>query len=68
MFIISLGCCILIGYGSKHNLKGIKLTIIFPLVISFSFMLIADIDSTQGGMIYVDPQNLVNITHNIQSH
>lgn len=34
------------------------MTLILPLVISFSFMLIADIDSPRGGIIRVKPQNL----------
>jgi hypothetical protein len=34
---------------------------VFPLVVSISFLLIADIDAPRGGMIRVRPQNLVSL-------
>jgi hypothetical protein len=58
MFIVALGCCVLAGYGAQHTRKGALLTLMLPGVIAFSFMLIADIDSTQSGVIYVMPDNL----------
>ncbi|HED4493417.1 TPA: hypothetical protein R4368_002877, partial [Yersinia enterocolitica] len=58
MLIIAICSCTLVGYGSKQGKKGKVMTLILPLVISFSFMLIADIDSPRGGIIRVKPQNL----------
>lgn len=58
MLTVALGCCVLAGYGAQHTRKGAVLTLMLPVVIAFSFMLIADIDSTQSGVIYVMPDNL----------
>lgn len=58
MLIIAVCSCTLVGYGSKQGKNGKIITLILPLVISFSFMLIADIDSPRGGIIRVVPQNL----------
>lgn len=58
MLIIAVCSCTLVGYGSKQGRNGKIMTLILPLVISFSFMLIADIDSPRGGIIRVVPQNL----------
>lgn len=60
LLFLSTGCCILIGYGSQHTSKGVMLSIIFPLIISFSFMLIADIDSTQSGFINISSSELAD--------
>lgn len=61
MSIIAICCCTLVGYGFKNG-KGRKIMLlILPLVISFSFMLIADIDSPRGGVIKVIPQNLESL-------
>ncbi|HEO0718067.1 TPA: hypothetical protein U5E38_002649 [Yersinia enterocolitica] len=58
MSIIAVCSCMLVGYGSKQGKNGRVMNLILPLVISFSFMLIADIDSPRGGIIRVKPQNL----------
>jgi len=34
---------------------------IFPFVISVSFFLIADIDSPRGGVIRIEPRNLITL-------
>jgi hypothetical protein len=50
-------CNLLIGYGERR--RGSSLLLIFPLIVSFSFFFVADIDSPRGGIIRVQPQNLV---------
>jgi hypothetical protein len=40
---------------------------IFPTMISVSFFLIADIDSPRGGVIRIDPRNLIDLKHNMNS-
>jgi hypothetical protein len=42
--------------------------LILPIVVSISFFLIADIDSPRGGVIVVQPQNLVNLAQSLQAH
>ncbi|CNE26043.1 Uncharacterised protein [Yersinia rohdei] len=58
MLIIAVCSCALVGYGSKQGKNGKIMTLILPLIISFSLTLIADIDSPRGGIIRVIPQNL----------
>jgi hypothetical protein len=43
------------------------LLIILPLVVSISFMLIADIDSPRGGFIRVNPQNLTSLSDSLSA-
>jgi hypothetical protein len=57
MILIALFCNLLIGY-SEHR-RGPILLFILPIIVSISFLLIADIDSPRGGAIHVSPQNLI---------
>jgi len=58
MVIIAICCNILIGYGARDAKAERMLLMVLPLVVSITFMLIADIDSPRGGLIRVHPQNL----------
>jgi len=62
---IAVGCNVLIGYGAHRTSF---LFIVLPLAVSVSFFLIADIDSPRGGVIRVQPQNLVKLSQNLRSH
>jgi hypothetical protein len=42
--------------------------LVLPIVVSISFFLIADIDSPRGGVIVVEPQNLVSLAQSLQAH
>ncbi|HME58549.1 MAG TPA: hypothetical protein VKF63_09430, partial [Terracidiphilus sp.] len=53
MIAIAISCNLLVGYGAR-SAKGIMLFIL-PLIVSISFLLIADIDSPRGGFIHVVP-------------
>jgi hypothetical protein len=59
--IVAIAVCanILVGFGARNFKKNIGLFMIFPFVISVSFFLIADIDSPRGGIIRIEPQNLI---------
>jgi hypothetical protein len=61
---IAIGCNLLIGYGARRTSM---LFIIVPLAVSGSFFLIADIDSPRGGVIRVQPQNLISLSEELQS-
>ena len=63
MMAIAVSCNLLVGYGAR-NAKGIMLTIL-PLIVSISFLLIADIDSPRRGLIHVVPQNLVSLLQSL---
>jgi hypothetical protein len=56
MITIAIFCNLLIGY-SAHR-QGVLLFMVLPVVLSISFLLIADIDSPRGGLIRVLPRNL----------
>jgi hypothetical protein len=57
LILMSIVCNLLIGYGERR--KGSALLLVLPVVVSISFLLIADIDSPRGGIIRVNPQNLL---------
>jgi len=56
---IAVGCGVLIGYGARSFVAERKLLLILPLMVSMAFFLIADIDSPRGGVIRVNPKNLL---------
>jgi hypothetical protein len=58
MVTMAIGCNLLTGYGARDAKAERKLLLVLPLVVSITFMLIADIDSPRGGLIRVHPQNL----------
>jgi hypothetical protein len=60
---IAIFCNLLIGYGA-HRATTL-LFIVLPLAVSVSFFLIADIDSPRGGLIRVQPQDLVRLSQSI---
>lgn len=66
MSSIAIFCNFLIGYGEKASRVNRKLLFIVPLAVSVSFLLIADIDSPQGGLIRVAPQNLISLADTLK--
>jgi hypothetical protein len=65
---IAICCNLLIGYGALHaEAKSVRL-IVLPLVVSISFLLIADIDSPRSGIIHVTPQNLLSLAQSMNPH
>jgi len=65
MIVIGVFCNLLVGYGTRSvNLK-MRFLLIMPLIVSLSFMLIADIDSPRNGIIRVVPQNLISVAQSM---
>jgi hypothetical protein len=62
MVTIAICCNLLIGYSVRQTEAKAILFLVLPLVLSISFLLIADIDSPRGGIIRVRPQNLVSLS------
>ena len=62
---MSIGCCVLIGYGSRSVKSGSKLLPILPLGASIAFMFIADLDAPRHGIIRVRPQNLDSLSESL---
>jgi hypothetical protein len=68
MATIAICCNLLIGYGARGGKARTTLLLVLPLVVSISFSLIADIDSPRGGMVRVDPQNLIDLSLSLHEH
>jgi|SRR5271165_88137 len=68
MAAIAICCNFLVGYGVRHAEAEGMLTLVIPLVVSISFFLIADIDSPRGGVILVQPLNLVSLAQSLHAH
>ena len=65
MAAIAIGANILVGFGARNFKGNISLFMIFPMMIAIAFFLIADIDSPRGGVIRIDPRNLIDLKQNI---
>ena len=63
MIVIAICCNLLLGYGARRTDR--RLSIVLPLAVSLSFLLIADIDSPRGGAIRVVPQNLLSLAQSL---
>jgi hypothetical protein len=59
MFVIAIFSNGLLGYGARQMEP--KLFMVLPVVVAVAFFLIADIDSPRGGVIRVQPQNLISL-------
>ena len=65
MTAIAICANLLVGFGARNFKKNVGLFMIFPFVTSISFFLIADIDSPRGGVIRIEPRNLITLQNNL---
>ncbi len=65
MVATAICCNMLVGYGASNANVKARLFLVLPLVVSISFLLIADIDSPRGGLIHVAPQNLLSVSQSL---
>ncbi len=65
MAAIAVGANVLVGFGARNFQHNVGLFMIFPIMVSIAFFLIADIDSPRGGIIRIEPHNLINLKQNI---
>jgi hypothetical protein len=65
MGLIAIACNLLHGYSERQ--KGASLLLVLPIIVSISFLLIADIDSPRGGLIRVLPHNLIALSHSLKA-
>jgi hypothetical protein len=63
---IAICCNVLLAYTSRRSSDRSSRFFILPLILSISFLLIADLDSPRGGLIRVSPQNLISLSHSFQ--
>jgi hypothetical protein len=57
----------LIGYGAQNTKSESVLMMVLPLVVSVSFLLIADIDSPRTGIIRVAPRDLTAFAESLRA-
>ncbi len=62
MIAIAVCCNVLVGYGARRARVKAGLLLVLPVVVSISFLLVADIDSPRSGFIHVVPQNLESLS------
>src|SRR6202048_4109964 len=62
MAAIALCSNVLFGYRAAN---GGQLSLVLPLVVSISLLLIADIDAPRHGLIHVSPQNLESLARSL---
>ena len=55
----------LVGYGARPTKARAGLLFVLPLIVSISFLLIADIDSPRTGFVRVIPQNLRSLSQSL---
>jgi hypothetical protein len=68
MAAIAIISHMLIGYGTQHTRSESILMMVLPLVVSISFLLIADIDSPRSGIIRVTPRDLTAFAESLRAH
>ena len=65
MGLIAISCNLLIGYSERRT--RVVLLFVLPVIVSISFLLIADIDSPQGAIVRVSPQNLISLSQSMKT-
>lgn len=63
MVSIAVLCNLVLGYGAYRT--STHLFLVMPLVLSVSFLLISDLDAPRGGLIRVNPHNLVALAESL---
>jgi hypothetical protein len=66
MGAIAIFANLLMGYGARSDKMRSTLLLVLPLIVSTSFLLIADIDSPRSGIIRVSPQNLISLSQSLR--
>ena len=65
MIVIALFANLLVGYATRRSRSGNLLLLVLPLIISVSFLLVSDIDSPRGGIIRVEPVDLISLSQSL---
>jgi hypothetical protein len=67
MIAIAIYANLLMGLGSQGPRTN-SLLLVLPLLVSISFLLVADIDSPRGGLVRVHPINLIALSKSLHGH
>jgi hypothetical protein len=63
MLSIAILCNLMLGYGAYRT--GTHLFLVMPLALSISFLLISDLDAPRGGVIRIEPHNLISLAQSL---
>ena len=66
MGLVGVGSNILFGYTARGAWVQRKLYLILPLFVATAFSFIADLDSPRGGIITVQPRNLLSLADSLK--
>ena len=67
MIVIALLANALVGYAAQRSKRGPLLLLVLPVIVSISFFLIADIDSPRGGLIRIEPVDLLSLSQSLRT-
>lgn len=65
MGAIAIIANLLMGFGLRSGKVRASIMLVLPLLVSIAFLLIADIDSPRGGMIRMNPINLIGLSRSL---
>lgn len=68
MGAIAIGCNLMVGFSARQPGVGKSLSLILPLFVAISFLFISDIDSPRGGLIHVEPRDLIIVSQSMHGH
>jgi hypothetical protein len=66
MIAIAVCCNVLVGYGVRSERANAGVLFVLPVIISISFLLIADVDSPRNGFMHVIPGNLISLSEGLK--
>jgi hypothetical protein len=66
LIMIAVICNLMLGYSGGQARSHRFQIVLLPFIVSVAFFLIADIDSSRGGMIRVKPQNLLSLVDSLR--
>jgi hypothetical protein len=66
MTVIAICATLLAGFGATSAKALPRVLLMLPLMLSFAFYLIADIDAPRRGLIAVKPQNLLLLSNSLR--
>lgn len=58
---------VMVGLSLRSARSKEFLIMMLPFIVSVSLLLIADIDSPRGGLIHVEPENLINLAKSLRA-
>jgi predicted anti-sigma-YlaC factor YlaD len=67
MTVVAIAANFMLGYMAKRAESERMLLLAMPLLVGVALALIADIDSPRGGVIRVQPQNLVALAESLKA-